>query len=95
MSMRTPLIIKDQFGIIQNLHMSPTPQTSFLVGTFFPASYSKTALDRLIKHAKVMLQINVYIVLFYKLSIFEVTALCMLCIALITPPIAEIKTDRK
>ena len=81
----THLIIKDQFGI-QNLHMSPI----FLVGTFFAASYSKTALDRLIKHAKVMLQINVYIVLFYKLSIFEVTALCMLCIALITPPIAEI-----
>ena len=42
----TLLIIKDQFGIIQNLHMSPIPQTSFLVGTFFAASYSKTALTQ-------------------------------------------------
>ena len=24
----------DQFGIIQNLQISPIPQTSFLVGTF-------------------------------------------------------------
>ena len=32
-------------GIIQNLQTSPIPQTSFLVGTFFTASYSKTALD--------------------------------------------------
>ena len=31
----TPLIIKNQFGIIQNLQMSPVTQTSFLVGTFF------------------------------------------------------------
>ena len=30
--------------IIQNLETSPIPQTSFLVGTFFVASYSKTAL---------------------------------------------------
>ena len=43
MSMTT-LIIKSQFGIIQNLQMSPIPQTSFLVGTFFATSYSKTAL---------------------------------------------------
>ena len=35
---------KDQFGIIQNLQMSPIPQTSFLVGTFFAISYSKTTL---------------------------------------------------
>ena len=39
------MLILDQFGIIQNLQMSPIPQTSFLVGTFFVASYSKTALD--------------------------------------------------
>ena len=39
------VIIKDQFGTIQNLYMSPIPQTSFLVGTFFAASYSKTAVD--------------------------------------------------
>ena len=35
---------QDQFGIIQNLQTSPIPQTSFLVGTIFAASYSKTAL---------------------------------------------------
>ena len=34
----------DQFGIIQNLQTFPIPQTSFLVETFFAASYSKTAL---------------------------------------------------
>ena len=42
-----PLIIQDQFGILQNLQnlqTSPIPQTSFLVGTFFAVSYSKTAL---------------------------------------------------
>ena len=38
-------IIKDQSGIIQNL------QISFLVGNFFAASYSKTALD-VLKHHK-------------------------------------------
>ena len=38
------LIYKDQFGIIQNLRTSPIPQTSFLVGTFFAASYIKTTL---------------------------------------------------
>ena len=43
--MSDPLIIKDQFGIIQNLHMNPIPQTSFLFGTLFAASYSKTALE--------------------------------------------------
>ena len=30
--------------MIQNHHFSPIPKTSFLVGTFFTASYSKTAL---------------------------------------------------
>ena len=35
---------------IQNLQMSPIPQTSFLVGTFFAASYSKTALERVWKY---------------------------------------------
>ena len=40
----TPLIIMDQFGIIQNLHMSRIPQTSFLVGAFFTAFYGKKAL---------------------------------------------------
>ena len=38
------MLIQDQFGIIQNLQTSPTSQTSFLVGTFFAASYSKTAI---------------------------------------------------
>ena len=40
---RIGMLIQDQFGIIQNLQ-SPIPQTSFLVGTFFAVSYSKTAL---------------------------------------------------
>ena len=31
-------------SIIQSFQMSPIPQTSFLLGTFFVASYSKTAL---------------------------------------------------
>ena len=34
----------EQFGIIQNLQMSPIVKTSFLVGTFFAVSYSKAAL---------------------------------------------------
>ena len=38
------MLIKGQFGIIQNLQMSPIPQTSFLVWTFFDVSYSKPAL---------------------------------------------------
>ena len=33
----TLLIIKDQFGIIQNLQTSPIPKNSFFVGTFFTA----------------------------------------------------------
>ena len=41
------MIKQDPFGIIQNLQMSPSPQTSFLVGTFFAAAYSKTALTHL------------------------------------------------
>ena len=46
MSMSDPLeIIYDQFGNIQNFQLSPIPQTSFLDGTFFAASYSKTALE--------------------------------------------------
>ena len=40
----TPLIIQDQFGFIQNIQMSTIPQTIFLAGTFFAASYSKRAL---------------------------------------------------
>ena len=40
----TPLIIQDQFGIIQNLQTSPISQISFLVGTFFVTSYSKIAV---------------------------------------------------
>ena len=28
------MLIKDQFGIIQNLQTSPIPETSLLVGTF-------------------------------------------------------------
>ena len=40
------MLIQDQFGIIQNLQMSPIHQTSFLVATFFFAvSYSKPALQ--------------------------------------------------
>ena len=39
------MFIKDQFGIIQDLQMSPIPQTSFLVGTvLLLLKYSKTAL---------------------------------------------------
>ena len=38
------MLIQDQFGIIHNLQTSPISQTSFLVGTFFAGSYSKTAL---------------------------------------------------
>ena len=38
------MLISDQFGIIQNLQTSPMPQTSFLVGTVFAETYSKTAL---------------------------------------------------
>ena len=41
------MLIYGQFGIIQNLQMSPIPQTSFLVGTFFAVSYSKPALARI------------------------------------------------
>ena len=38
------MLIYDQYAIIQNLSMSPTPQTCFLPWTFFAASYSKIAL---------------------------------------------------
>ena len=38
------MLIQDQFGIFQNLQMSPIPQTSFFVGTFFYVSYSKPTL---------------------------------------------------
>ena len=38
------MLIYDQFGIIHNLHMSPIPQSSFFVGTFFAIPYSKRAL---------------------------------------------------
>ena len=41
------MLILDQFGIIQNLQSLRILQTSFLVGTFFAPSYSKTALDPL------------------------------------------------
>ena len=41
------MLIKEQFGIIQKLQTSPIPQTSFLVGTFFAASYSKRVLEML------------------------------------------------
>ena len=36
----------DQFGSIQNLQLSPIPQTSFLVCTFFAGSYSKSKLGK-------------------------------------------------
>ena len=39
------MLIQEQFGIIQNLQTFPIPQTSFLVWTFFVASYSKTVLE--------------------------------------------------
>ena len=39
------MLILDQFGIIQNPKTYPISQTSFLVGTFFATSYSKTALN--------------------------------------------------
>ena len=41
-----PLIIKDQFGIIRNLHMSPIPQTSFLVWTFFCRFLQQTGSNK-------------------------------------------------
>ena len=41
------MLNQDQFGTIQNLQTSPILQTSFLVGTFFAVSYSKTALERI------------------------------------------------
>ena len=41
----SPLIIKDQFGIIRNLQTFSIFETSFLVGTFFAASYSKKVLE--------------------------------------------------
>ena len=34
----------NHLGTIQNLQVSPVPQTSFFVGTFFAISYSNTAL---------------------------------------------------
>ena len=39
------MLILGQFCIIQNIQMSPIPQTSFLSWTFCAASYSKIALD--------------------------------------------------
>ena len=45
----TPLIIKEQFGI----QTSPIPQTSFLFGTFFAASYNKTALSNFKKDLEI------------------------------------------
>ena len=38
------MLIYDQFGIIQNLQMSPIPQTSHWSWAFFAVSYSKPAL---------------------------------------------------
>ena len=38
------MFIYGQFGIIQNLQMTPIAQTSFLVGTFFTLLYCKPAL---------------------------------------------------
>ena len=39
------MLLSDQFGIIQNLQTFPTPQSSFLVGTFFAASYTALVLN--------------------------------------------------
>ena len=38
------MLISDQFGIKQNLQMSPIPRTSFLVGTFVADPYNKATL---------------------------------------------------
>ena len=38
------MIIYDQFGTIQYVQRALIAQTTFLVGTFFAISYSKTAL---------------------------------------------------
>ena len=38
------MLIQGQFGIIQNLRVSPISQTSLLSWTFFAVSYSKMAL---------------------------------------------------
>jgi hypothetical protein len=60
MSMSDTLIIQHQFGIIQNLQTkevqsiiwisllqtSPIPQTSFLVGTFFPFLTAKVIIEK-------------------------------------------------
>ena len=40
--------IQDQLGIIQNLQMSPIPQISFLVGTFFVNYYKKESSIHLV-----------------------------------------------
>ena len=39
------MLIQDQFGIIQNLQISPIPQNQFLAQDFFAVSYSKRALE--------------------------------------------------
>ena len=44
------MLIQDQFSIIRNLQMFPIPQINFLVGNFFAASYSKTALVQMLLH---------------------------------------------
>ena len=46
------MLIQDQFGIIQKLQKSPIPQTNFFIGTFFAASYSKTAIEQVDKKGK-------------------------------------------
>ena len=52
-----PLIIQNQFYIIQNLQRSAIPQTSNWSGTFFAVSYSKAALEftqtltKIVEHA--------------------------------------------
>ena len=42
------MLIQDQFGIIQNLQISPIPQTSFLVGTFIHRFLQQTGSRQVI-----------------------------------------------
>ena len=65
------MLIQDQFGIIQNLPTSPIPQTSFLVRTFFAASYSKTALVNICS-------VYIMILLFRTPQLFLLSYMCWL-----------------
>ena len=50
------MLILGQFCIIQNIQMSPIPQTSFLLWTFFAASYNKITLLYPLNSSPIFLQ---------------------------------------